>query len=386
MRKIINVLLLLFLIASVVSCTYDCSLDGHLWDDGEITIAATSETEGKRTYTCEKCRECAYETIPVKEVDNGIVYEKDGNKYINYGFYPQSHVSDSILIEKLNQLSEVNEKGYYEYNGYEYAKITAIPSQYGIYSFNDLFGNEYSHIYEYSDGVLVEYGAIEWFRVEPIKWIIISENTDGSNQIFSKYILDTVKYFDYRIFGEDATGFVWNEYVDEFGNYIQTNNYRYSNVRAWLNGYSEADYRTLDYSVTGFYNLAFSDVEKNTILITEVDNSVKSTGFVSNDYACENTFDKLYLLSCEEINSENSILSDSLKYTNVTDYAKATGSYWMCDFVVNEWTNNGCYWTRSPFTEPSSWVVYIDSRGEISSFEANTEIIGVRMACNIALN
>ena len=53
---------------------------------------------------------------------------------------------------------------------------------------------------------------------------------------------------------------------------------------------------------------------------------------------------------------------------------------------VNKWTKNGCDWTRFPFIYPSSWVVYVDSKGEISSFEANAEIIGVRMACNIALN
>ncbi|MBQ3194537.1 MAG: leucine-rich repeat protein [Oscillospiraceae bacterium] len=38
---------------------------GHDWDDGEVTREPTEETEGARTYTCERCDETRTESIPM---------------------------------------------------------------------------------------------------------------------------------------------------------------------------------------------------------------------------------------------------------------------------------------------------------------------------------
>ena len=66
-------------------------------------------------------------------------------------------------------------------------------------------------------------------------------------------------------------------------------------MRAWLNGYNGTDYKITDYTNKGFYNLAFKDNEKGAIITTEVDNSASTTYSSYNQYACENTFDKISL-------------------------------------------------------------------------------------------
>ena len=78
-------------------------------------------------------------------------------KYVNFGSYPQTHVNDAALILKLNKLTTTNSRGYYEYNGCEYAKITAKPYYW-----------EYNKIttYFYSDGA----------EVKKIVWIFLKLN------------------------------------------------------------------------------------------------------------------------------------------------------------------------------------------------------------------
>ena len=98
-------------------------------------------------------------------------------EYYEFGRYPQTHVSDLDLISQLNNLQTVNSKGYYELNGEEYCKIDACPVVE-----NELY---------YSDGS-VAINGVEWFKVEPIKWIVSGEN---SYSLTPMYLLD-VSVFD----------------------------------------------------------------------------------------------------------------------------------------------------------------------------------------------
>lgn len=71
----------------------------------------------------------------------------------------------------------------------------------------------------------------------------------------------------------------------------------------------------------------------------EVDNSASSTGYSSNQYACENTKDKIFLLSYKEANKNNlGFGSSSDRIKQPTDFALANnasksltegeGGYW----------------------------------------------------------
>lgn len=67
-----------------------------------------------------------------------------------------------------------------------------------------------------------------------------------------------------------------------------SNNYAKSTIRAWLNN--------------EFYKGSFRSEElRKRILNTEVDNSLASTMDETNENVCENTFDKVFLLSLKEV-------------------------------------------------------------------------------------
>lgn len=83
-------------------------------------------------------------------------------------------------------------------------------------------------------------------------------------------------------------------------------------------------------------------MQQKAIVTSEVDNSASSTGDSSNPYACENTLDKVFLLSDTEAFSGSSFSNDAQRQLKVTDYAKGKGAYWKTETVA------GCWWLRSP--------------------------------------
>ena len=95
---------------------------------------------------------------------------------VEFGVYPQTHINDIDLIDKLNSLTDKDSRGYYEYNGNYYCKILATPVVE-----NALY---------YSDGCVIV-KADEWFKVEPITWKIVK----NTNSLFTPlYLLDTTYY------------------------------------------------------------------------------------------------------------------------------------------------------------------------------------------------
>ncbi len=156
-------------------------------------------------------------------------------------------------------------------------------------------------------------------EVKPIKWRILSQ-TDDELFLLSEYILDAKRFDNKR------------------------NNYANSEIRKWLNN--------------EFYNKAFNEEEKSMILTTEVDNSARSTNPNNdakyfndgiNEYACNNTQDKIFLLSQQEVTNsaygfdEDTEAEDSVRQKQGTEYAKNAHN------CFSDW------WLRSPDYE------YIDS-------------------------
>lgn len=173
---------------------------------------------------------------------------------------------------------------------------------------------------------------IGYFKMEPIKWVILSEDYKGGALALAEDILE-YKRFD-----------------------NMSNNYGESSIREYLNG--------------EFINKAFSSKAAEKINTTIVDNSADSTtdtleklGKASNS-VCEDTEDKIFLLSEKEITNRDfsffrracgdSFFSDDRERVAV-DYA-------MFDFasgIANTW------WLRSPFEDSDkSMVHYVDYYGE----------------------
>ena len=176
----------------------------------------------------------------------------------------------------------------------------------------------------FSDGSAVTEGNTYYFKVEPIRWRILSES-DGSAFILADGIIAN-HYYHHTLSRTTIEGET-----------VYANNYKHSDIRAWLND--------------EFLNAAFGEAAQMLIEITEVDNSVYSTGnSSSNEYACENTFDKVFLLSYREVTDSAygfaiSSTYDTARRMTVSDYARSTGAYM---YTSSSYFGCGLWWLRSP--------------------------------------
>ena len=335
---------------------------GHDEEHHPAKSPTSTEIGWEEYVTCTRCSYTTFKEISKVTVEELEIYEENGRKYVNFGSYPQTHVADQELIASLNKLTETNERGYYEFEGNEYAKIISSPYNYGSYNETNEYGFTTTKYYTYSTGKTVEYGVTEWFKVEPIKWRILSNTIDGTYQLLSEYILTQKAYhgnLDYRLI----------DGVD-----IAPNNYKYSSIREFLNN--------------TFLNSAFTVKQQESILITEVDNRISSTTWLNNQYICENTFDKIYLLSCKDtLNtsygfSSSKSNSDESRRAIITDYAKAIGCCWN---TSNEYLDMGYWWLRSPCGDYYQRVHAVSVYGEVDYSILNVSRYGVRPAIAIAI-
>ena len=118
----------------------------------------------------------------------------------------------------------------------------------------------------------------------------------------------------------------------------------------------------------GFLQTAFTATAKEKIATTNVDNSgasttdargklIKADGTNSSyptNYTCDNTSDKIYLLSELEVTDSTAYHfgtydqtgTSTLRLRTVSDYARATGAY-MCT-PAGDYQFRGWWWLRSP--------------------------------------
>ena len=288
---------------------------------GEHEIgAAVNNNDGTHSYICSVCA-----TLTSREEHNfargvcsvcgcaqeGYVapYERDGD-YIYFGEYPQTIKAVDVEIT-----STVDERGYYlGSDGFRYAGVTASP---------------FSSVYTFSSGSEVVEGDVYYFKVEPIRWRILS--TDGETALI---VCDSI---------------IANQAYDAYNNGNYSNNYANSDIRAWLNA--------------TFYETAFSELQREIILTTTVDNSATSTGYSSNPYACEDTEDNIFLLSYLELVTYMPNYADCEMETS--DYSRATGAY-MYD--SSSYYGNGYWWLRSPNYIHREFARHVDGGGGISDY------------------
>ncbi len=178
---------------------------------------------------------------------------------------------------------------------------------------------------KYSDGTVVGQGGTsnKYFKVEPIKWRVLSTNYGGKKLLLANNALALCAYYDTK--EEDRTG-------------IHPNNYKESRVRAFLNGlsYTKSGTTNSEFNGKGFLQTAFTDSEQSSILTTNVDNSAASTACQgvspASISACDNTNDKIFALSLNEaadsaygFSSYNDSTSGNTRIIMASDYAKACG-------------------------------------------------------------
>lgn len=274
-------------------------------------------------------------TLYAKWAEMYTVFEIDSKQYMYFGTYPQSVVSDTNVINELTKITTTNSRGYYEYNGCEYARKQV---------------NAYSSSYTYSNGSNVVNYRTEYFKVEPILWRVLKSDVSGNYTLLADQAINSHRY--------DG----------------DLNNYAESDIRSWIN--------------SEFFNSAFKSAEKGAILTTNVDNSPSTTNSNSNSYACENTDDKVFLLSYKDyINPDYGFSSsyssyDSARYCKPTDYAIANYCYM---YTGGSYDRNCYYWTRSPDSDSSRGAWYVDGIGYLYIRDVSYDYYGVRPALNINL-
>ena len=305
--------------------------------DGQYSVItpATLDDEGLGRYTFTFSNP-AFETkthdVVIDKLTNDgsvPVFSEDG-KTVTYGIYPQTYISDADLVFDLEENAEWLDSGYYSYNGEYYANVYCKP---------------YAENYQFDDGSTINKYSSYWFKYEPITWTVLN----GGN---NRYLLLSNVLLDAHCYSSS-----------------NNNNYKDSSIRDWLND--------------EFYSRAFA-LEDKYILTTTVNNSAATTGSNTNQYACENTEDNVFLLSYKDYTDSNYGFASSAtsysssRYCKTTDYSRARGA---CISTSYSTLNNGHYWTRSPNSGNSHYASYVRTDGFIG-YDNNTsyEYLCVRPA------
>ena len=333
-------------VCNVVVRTEEVHAKGHTEDSGTVTTAATCVTKGIKTFKCSVCK-AVLRTEEIPELySTPVTEEVNGTTYVYFGVWPQSVLpaTSTVTVDETVSVTMGANTYYLGSDGNYYAKCAE--KAYGT-------GDEY----KYHDGTQVGKGetTTRYFKVEPIKWRVLTDNYSGKKLLLAENILTAnVQYYNYysrkntRTVGSDTN--------------IYPNNYKYSQIRAYLNGldcYFDTSRKETTkgtyYTGKGFLQTAFTQNAQGLIAETVVDNRKETTGYSTStyaaDYACENTTDKIFLLSeSEVINSDYGFAAyDSYGKGNArirfpTDYAKANRA-----FASSNDDYGGIWWLRSPF-------------------------------------
>lgn len=266
----------------------------------------------------------------------------DGD-YVYYGLYPQNVVEDASLASILDETSPSSFNGYHHYQGEYYFKQKA---RLGL----DMDG-EILSIREFDCGEEIIADQYYWFKLEPIKWKVLTDSS-SSQFLLSEKLLNVEKFYH---------GSVEREIE---GKTVHPNNYKYSDVRNWLNN--------------DFYQTAFAFNDSN-ILTSLVDNSPSTTATPeSAEYCCEDTNDKVFLLSYKDYTNESLDFSDASKRLfKTTDLARAQGAMYGTD-TFNLFC--GYYWTRSPYSDAYQEEGALASRCNKNG-TANEDFVGQSRSC-----
>lgn len=282
-------------------------------------------------------------------INHGVIPSIDSENIVTYGLYPQDNVNDEDLIDKLEKSELTKYNGYHYYDHEYYVKKKAK-------LYRDENGN-YPSITEFDNGDIFSNNEMYWFKVQPMTWRVL-ESSDSEMLLLSNVVTETVKYLTERDIRE----------IDEKP--IYPNNYEYSNAREWLN--------------STFYDNAFI-FNKNPITVSEVDNSISTTTLDDEKYACENTMDKVFMLSHKDYTNQNYGFSSDFsnsptRQLKSTDYFRITGGLYgtTIDDLFSSYL-----WTRSPASNDGNSVSKINRSGGLNTSDGGSSYCGLQPAITI---
>jgi hypothetical protein len=221
-----------------------------------------------------------FQTRPVKIPSGFSGSNGDADSYMAFGDWPRSIKKADVTV---NEASSV-QKG-----------------------FLTLYMGDDQNYYVKNDDI--------YYKLESLIWRVLTDNYRGSGKAL--LLSEEILYSGIPFYGARAN----SRSLD--GKEIYSNDYKYSNIRAFLNGKENAfvsegglaDANCLDWSDEGFLQSAFSSGAQNFIEETMIDSF----------------YDKIFLLSLEEVTesaysfgSGQENCENRIKY--VSDYSKACGA------------------------------------------------------------
>ena len=293
---------------------------------------------------------------------------------ITYGSYPQSKVTDSDLIAKIEAAGE--KYVWCDYNYYAgtdywddgnmkpvdnmmlYKDIPYGGSKYRAVKINQYrpsctgLTSSSSNSYQDNNGYYT--GNVYYFKYEPLTWRVLdpSEGYVMCNQIIDSQAYQNIIYYrDEEYYNsKDCTNYA-SDWVT-------------SSLRQWLN--------------SDFYNTAFTVEERNQIGTSHLENKSK----YSSTYDSADTYDKIFPISYYDAINSAYDFNSANRQMKGTDYAKCQGLYVDNDSGSSD-NGNSWWWLRSPIISDRAagvgyggWVstyCYVDSTrsGVIPAFKFN---------------
>ena len=285
------------------------------------------------------------------------------NGNYQFGDYPQNVSTISSYTT-----NPVYNGWYIGSNGYFYEKCTTwVATQEGN-------GNMMSN------GQRMANNTQYYFRVLPIEWKVLTNSYNGGKLLWPGKNLDRSVYYT-----STSTRSI-------NGNTVNPNDYKYSTLRAFLNGkYESGDPQSKTYQGNGFLQRAFTSSAQDLIFEGNVDNSARSTNTQrnanewssgNNVFAYGSTKDKVFVLSVQEatngsygFNTDPTWAHYGLRMVRTTDYAKAKHVF------QSKWTDGkyeSNWWLRSPrdINSTQSRIVGGDAK-IVHDVSVNNDTVGI---------
>ena len=297
-----------------------------------------------------------------------------GLPYIDFGSYPQTYVG--------NDMNTTLESWYTSNTPIVVNTYTVRTRTWQAYQYTD--GNVYArgNRYVYSSGFTYLNGETvgasstteyTWFKVEPIRWIILNYEAYKSGiavnlEIMSYLALTSDIRFNASSTDPDGTS----------GTSDDPNQWVNSELRTWLNG--------------TFYTSAFSTAEQGLIAKTTVGNNVTNNynSSTSNTSGIA-TEDNIYLLSYWDYYNSSGIFTNTKakRLCSPTDFALSNNCYKYTNtsYVTATYPNGGTcyYWTRSAGSS-ASIACHVYSDGSLGDVNVVTyPYRGVRPALQLSI-
>ena len=328
----------------------------YVEDGANVTINGIIQNNTYGLYYISPSELVSEDTIMVGHLTNGIRMH-----YLDYGYYPQTYVGNSMntTLENWYSATSPSEQITYEINTRTWTSYLYTDGNYYVRGSS----YPYSSSYTYVDGTTVKSsGTITWFKVEPIRWIVLNYDEVQAGTATTIDCLSELGLTADIRFYPNTSDAGCNEWVN-------------SDLRKWLN--------------SNFINQAFTSDQQEKIATTTVLNNVTGDYSAStSDGKGITTEDKIYCLSYYEANTTY-FSSSAQRLCSPTDFAlnNFAYKYTATGYPTMLYPSGGTtFWRVRSSGSSASYVCCVDYGGNIGdNYDVSRSTRAVRPAISFSI-